>query len=189
MTDAFALLEEPRQPWLEEAALKENFLNRSAATHPDKFSDPAQKAGASDRFAALNTAHDTLRDPKLRLRHLIELETGAPPADVHDIPPDTAELFLAVGQLLRPVDAFLTEREAQTSPLLRAQSYPAALDWQEQVNTLLATLNEQLADAKATLQKMNDNWTAAELESVYHQFSYLQKWRAQLNDRALRLGQ
>ena len=62
MTDAFALLEEPRQPWLEEAALKENFLNRSAATHPDKFSDPAQKADATDRFSALNTAHDTLRE-------------------------------------------------------------------------------------------------------------------------------
>ena len=36
---------------------------------------------------------------------------------------------------------------------------------------------------------MNDNWTGTELEPVYHQFSYLQKWRAQLNDRALRLGQ
>ena len=189
MTDAFELLSEPRRPWLEEEALKEKFLARSAASHPDKFTDPAEKAAASKRFAALNSAHDTLRNPKLRLRHLIELETGAPPAYVHDIPANTAELFLAVGQILRPVDAFLTEHDAQTSPLLRAQSYPAALDWLEQVNSLLATLNEQLAAAEATLQKMNDAWTATALEPVYHQFSYLQKWRVQLNDRALRLSQ
>ena len=71
MTDAFALLDEPRQPWLEVEALKTKFLTRSAATHPDKFTDPAEKETAQTRFADLNSAHEILRDPKLRLQHLL----------------------------------------------------------------------------------------------------------------------
>ena len=46
MTDAFALLEFPRQPWLEPDALKTAFLERSTVTHPDKFMDTADKDSA-----------------------------------------------------------------------------------------------------------------------------------------------
>ena len=67
MTDAFALLDFPRQPWLEPDALKKAFLERSTVTHPDKFMDPTDKDSAQTRFAELNLAHDTLRDPKRRL--------------------------------------------------------------------------------------------------------------------------
>ena len=81
MTDAFALLDEPRQPWLEVEALKTKFLSRSAATHPDKFQDPTEKAAAQTRFADLNSAHETLRDPKRRLQHLLTLESGRKLAD------------------------------------------------------------------------------------------------------------
>ena len=74
MTDAFALLEFPRQPWLEPDALKQVFLDRLTATHPDKFTDPDDKESAQVRFSELNLAHDTLRDPKRRLQHLLTLE-------------------------------------------------------------------------------------------------------------------
>jgi DnaJ-domain-containing protein 1 len=188
MTDAFALLDEPRQPWLEVEALKTKFLTRSAATHPDKFTDPAEKETAQARFAELNTAHETLRDPKRRLQHLLTLERGHKPAEVHDILPATADLFLQVGQLLRDVDPFLVQREAETSPLLKAQTYPQALDWLEQVNTLQQTLTQTLQTLDTQLQSLNKNWTPETLEPLYHQYSYLQKWREQLNDRAMRLG-
>ena len=36
MTDAFALLSEPRRPWLDAEALKARFLPLSAAVHPDR---------------------------------------------------------------------------------------------------------------------------------------------------------
>ena len=131
MTDAFALLEFPRQPWLEPDALKQAFLDRSTAMHPDKFTNPDDKESAQARFAELNLAHDTLRDPKRRLQHLLTLERGHKPEEVHDILPETADLFIEVGQLLKPIDTFLAEREAETSPLLKAQSYPQALEWLE----------------------------------------------------------
>jgi len=191
MTDTFALLDEPRQPWLDEAALKEKFLSRSAETHPDKFTDPAnaaEKKTAQSRFAELNIAHETLRDPKRRLQHLLTLERGEKPAEVHDILPETADLFLQVGQLLRDVDPFLAQREAETSPIIKAQTFPEALDRLEQVNALLQTLQQQLAKLDAELKSLNENWDCAAVEKLFHQFSYLQKWQQQLNDRALRLG-
>ena len=187
MTDAFALLNQPRRPWVEVGTLKEKFLARSAETHPDKFTDAAEKEAAQEAFAELNTAYEILRDPKRRLQHLLTLERGEKPAEVHDILPETADLFVEVGQLLQPVDAFLAEREAESSPLLRAQKMPAALDWLEKVNSLLQTLNDRLAALETELQSLNENWDCDALESLYHQFSYLQKWRGQLNDRAVKL--
>lgn len=191
MTDAFALLTEPRRPWLDVEALKGKFLARAAETHPDKFTDPANAAAketAQSRFAELNTAHETLRDPKRRLQHLLTLERGEKPTEVHDILPETADLFLQVGQLLRDVDPFLAQREAETSPIIRAQTFPKALDWLEQVNALLKTLQQQLAKLDGELKSLNKNWDCAAVEKLFHQFSYLQKWRDQFNDRALRLG-
>ena len=186
--DAFALFELLRQPWLDAGVLKAEFLKRSGATHPDNFTDPAEKETAATRFAALNTAHETLRDPKQRLQHLLTLERGEKPADVNDILPETADLFIKVGQLLQPVDAIIARREAEPSPLLRAQSMPEALDWLEKVNALLDTLNTQLAALESELQSFKDNWDCDTLERLYHRFSYLQKWRGQLNDRAVKLA-
>ena len=188
MTDAFALLDEPRQPWLDVEALKGKFLTQSSETHPDKFTDPAEKESAQEGFTNLNTAHDTLRDPKRRLQHLLTLERGEKPAEVHDILPETADLFIEVGQLLKPVDEFLTEREKQSSALLKAQSYPEALDWLEKVNSLQQTLTQHFQQLDTQAQALNSNWNCASIEKLFHQYSYLQKWQAQLNDRAVRLG-
>ena len=188
MTDAFALLDEPRQPWLDVEALKVKFLNQSSKTHPDKFTDPAKKESAQEGFTNLNTAHDILRDPKRRLQHLLTLERGEKPAEVHDILPETADLFIEVGQLLKPVDECLDEREKQTSILLKAQSYPEALDWLEKVNSLQQTIVQNLQQLDTQAQALNLNWDCDSIEKLFHQYSYLQKWQMQLNDRAVRLG-
>jgi DnaJ-domain-containing protein 1 len=36
VTDYFALLDEPRQPWLDEEALKAKFFALSTSVHPDR---------------------------------------------------------------------------------------------------------------------------------------------------------
>ena len=188
MTDAFALLDEPRQPWLDVEALKVKFLTQSSETHPDKFTDPTEKESAQEGFTNLNTAHDILRDPKRRLQHLLTLERGEKPDEVHDILPETADLFIEVGQLLKPVDAFLAEREKQFSALLKAQSYPEALDWLEKVISLQQTIALHLQQLDTQAKALNSNWNCASIEKLFHQYSYLQKWQAQLNDRAMQLG-
>jgi len=156
--------------------------------HPDKFTDPAEKESAQEDFTNLNTAHDILRDPKRRLQHLLTLERGKKPAEVHDILPETADLFIEVGQLLKPVDTFLAEREKQSSTLLKAQSYAVALNWLEKVNTLQQTIAHHLQQLDTQAKALNSNWNYASIENLFHQYSYLQKWQAQLNDRAVRLG-
>ena len=81
MTDCFALPAEPPRPWLDADALKAKFLARSAEVHPDRVhsAPEAERAAAQERYTALNAAFNTLREPKDRLQHLLELELGAKP--------------------------------------------------------------------------------------------------------------
>src|SRR5580765_7856135 len=109
MTDYFALLGVPRRPWVDEEALKARFLELSAGAHPDRVHEAGadEKQRANARFAEVNAAYTCLREPKSRLAHLFELETGGRPKEVEQILPGTMELFMEVGQLCRQVDAFL----------------------------------------------------------------------------------
>ena len=68
MTDYFALLDEPRRPWLEPDSLKARFLALSAEVHPDRLHNApeAQKQAANQQCAELNSAYRCLREPKER---------------------------------------------------------------------------------------------------------------------------
>ncbi|MBO35561.1 MAG: hypothetical protein CMO64_05155 [Verrucomicrobiales bacterium] len=189
--DCFALLDEPRRPWLDTAALKEKYLSLAAATHPDQMADAAEKEAAQKRFAEFNNAHDTLRDTRRRLAHLLTLERGEKPPEVHDIPPETAELFLEVGALLKPVGEFIQKQEAQTSPIVKARALPRALELLDQVTALQQSITTKLTALDTQLQSLNDRWGTAEslneAEQLWHQASYLNRWREQLQDHAFRL--
>src|ERR1700722_13850489 len=107
MNDNFALFNEPRRPWIDPDLLKEKFLALSAQFHPDRVhqsSEPERRA-ASERFAEINAAYNCLREPKDRLRHLLELELGRKPADIQRVPAEMMDSMFEVGQLCRQVDA------------------------------------------------------------------------------------
>ena len=74
MNDCFALLNEPRRPWLDTESLKTKFFSLSAAFHPDRVhgGTQAEKSAAQQRYAELNAAYNRLRDPKERLLHFLE---------------------------------------------------------------------------------------------------------------------
>src|SRR5580704_17653109 len=107
MTDYFKLLEQPRRPWLDVDALKQTFLARSSQIHPDRVHNApeAERQAAGERYAKLNTAYQCLREPKARLRHLLELESGARSADIQQVPPALTERFFEIGRLCREADA------------------------------------------------------------------------------------
>ena len=142
MPDFFALLNEPRRPWIDPESLKSKFLALSAETHPDRVHNAGEteKRTAQQRYAGLNAAYNCLRDPKERLAHLLELELGAKPKDLQQMPDDLAELFIQVGQLCRQADAFLAEKARATSPLLRVQLFERGQAWEEKLNELRASL-------------------------------------------------
>ena len=136
MPDHFALLGETRRPWLDEDLLKQKFRDLSGKFHPDKIqaTNEADAVSATKNFAELNAAYHCLADPKLRLLHLLELELGAKPKDIQQIPSALADLFAEVARVCRDADHFLAEKEQVTSPLLLVQLFQRGQDWIEPLN-------------------------------------------------------
>ena len=79
MIDHFALLNEPRRPWLDPELLRAKFLTLSSKLHPDRThnTSEAEKSILTERYSALHAAYDCLREPKKRLLHF-PVKTGAP---------------------------------------------------------------------------------------------------------------
>jgi curved DNA-binding protein CbpA len=205
MTDAFALLSEPRRPWLDADALKARFLPLSTAVHPDRVhgAPEAEKLAANGRYAELNAAFNTLREPRDRLLHLYELEAGAKPRDIQRIPPGTMDLFVEVGQTCRDTDAFLQRRSVSNSPMVKLQLMQAGLDWLDTLQALQGRVNAKRDELTAELRAMNAVWELAppvgspdrvktlpleRLELVYRAMSYVARWTEQIQERLVQLA-
>lgn len=204
MTDYFALFDELRRPWLDEDALKAKFLKLAAESHPDRihFATEKEKQAATDLYTALNQAHNTLREPKDRLLHLLELERGVKPTGIEGVPPEIMECFMEVGQLCREVDGFLANRATVTSPLLKVQMFERSMEWTERLNDLAFRLDALRSSVMGKLLDMNHLWEAApplgevrrptalqldELERLYRTLSFVSRWISQLRERTVRL--
>ena len=197
MTDFFALLGQPRQPWLDEDALKASFHDTSSSLHPDRFhnTDDAARAEAGRIYAELNSAYQCLREPKDRLAHLIELESGRKPGGIQSVPAEAMELFAQVGQLCRETDAFLVERAKATSPMLKVRQFERGLEWTDKIQMLMKSLNEQREELHAKLRSMNESWVGGSMAAllpvlgdVHSRLSYLNRWMAQLQERFTQLA-
>jgi len=205
VTDNFALLNEPRLPWIDPDLLKQRFLPLSAPFHPDRVhgGSEAEKLSANQRYAELNSAYNCLREPKERLLHLLELESGANPSDIQKIPPGTMDLFVEVGQTCRDADAFLAEKSKVTSPLLKVQMFERGLEWTDKLNGLQQKINAKREALSAELREMNSTWQKApsigslerasalpleRLEQVYRTFSYIARWSEQIQERVVQLS-
>ncbi len=197
MTDFFALLGQPRQPWLDEDALKAAFHERSSSSHPDRFhnADAAAQAEAGRACAELNNAFQVLREPKDRLAHLLELESGRKPGGIQSVPAEAMELFAQVGQLCRETDAFLAERAQATSPMLKVRQFERGLEWTDKMQALMKSLNDQREELHAKLRSMNESWVGGSMAAslpvlgdVHSRLSYLNRWMAQLQERFTQLA-
>ncbi len=187
MPDCFALLDEPRRPWLDADALKEKFHALAAAHHPD-----VARGGAVD-FAALNDAYQKLRDPVQRLRHLLELEAPDALARAQQIPADIAELFMRIGAQRQALDAFLKKQSQAASALAQALLAPEKIALLAHFENLLAALDERRAHLLETLRSLDDAWrleksgTVSRLAEVFQSLSFLSKWSDQLREAVLKL--
>jgi curved DNA-binding protein CbpA len=203
-TDGFLLLQQPRRPWLDPEALKSRFLELSTPLHPDRFhqAPDCEREEATRRYAALNAAYNQLREPKDRLLHLLELESGGRPKDIQRIPPGTMDLFVEVGQTCRDVDAFLAERAKITSPLARVQYFKTSLEWVERLNRLQQSILKTRDTILEELKSLNGAWERADslppearagslpldrIEQLYRSASYIHRWTEQLQQRSVEL--
>ena len=205
MTDYFALFGEPRRPWLDPEELKAKFLTFTAEVHPDRFHNAAEaeKQAAGHRYTELNAAYNCLREAKVRLSHLLELELGARPPEVRPIPPATMDLFNQVNQLCREADVFLGGKTAATSPLLKVQMFEMGLALTEKLNARLQELSARREALTEQMKLLNLAWESAppvgsparinvlpcaRLEHIYREFSFLTRWREQLQERVVRIS-
>jgi hypothetical protein len=195
MTDYYALLGEPRLPWLDAENLKSKFLARSATLHPDRVHNlgAAERDAAHHAYTALNAAYTCLREPKDRLRHWLELELGCLPKDLQRIPSDLMDLSLRIGETCRQADSLTAEKERTASPLLQVQLFQRGAE-------LTGKLQVLQGDTHARCAKLLDevrHWSAmpqdrsglARLEEIYRLLSYFTRWQTQLQERLVRLFQ
>jgi DnaJ-domain-containing protein 1 len=200
MIDFFALLEEPRRPWLDPDSLKGKFLALSAELHPDRLHNAKSqdKQAAQQRYTDLNAAFTCLREPRQRLRHLLELELGAKPQEVQVVPANLMNISLEVSRLCREADALVAKKAAVSSPLLKvelfepAQTLTARLmnfqqkltSWEEQLVALLKS-----ADAEwLTGSPVDRGKVISQLAELYSLFGYFGRWRQQVQERIVQLA-
>jgi len=199
MTDYFALLNEPRRPWLDVDSLKQKFLSLSATAHPDKIhsASDADKNAAAKKFAELNAAYNCLAEPKSRLLHLLELESSAKPKEIQQIPNALADLFAEVATLCKNADAFLAEMRGNNSPLLRVQLFERSQEWIERLNLLQKRLGDLREDLNNQLKMFDEVWVKSDgkvrkeflpkLEGIYRLFGYFNRWSNQIQERMVQL--
>lgn len=203
--DYFALLNEPRRPWSDAKSLKTRFFALSTPVHPDRIhgAPEAEKAAANQQYATLNAAYACLREPKDRLAHLLECETGSPLKDVQRIPAGTMDMFMDVGQTCRDADAFIAERAKADSPLLKVRFFEKAMDWVDQLNRLQQQIQTRHETLLAEVRQLDAAWDVAppagsperasalpltRLEEIYRILSYISRWSGQIQERVGQLA-
>lgn len=206
MTDAFALLGFPRRPWLDPDALKARFHEVSAPLHPDRFHSgtSGERELAQQQFADLSAAFHTLKEPRERLIHLLELESGQRPRDIQKIPPGTMDLFVDIGQACRAADEFLRDRPEAPSPMLKLKQLQQSLEWNDRLTELQNRVNARNTELTTELRELNAVWDSVQfapgdpsrasalplerLEQLYRAMSYVGRWTEQLRERLAQLA-
>jgi len=194
--DNFALLNTPRRPWLNPDSLKQTFFTRSAEIHPDRIhhATDLEKQAANERAAELNAAYQCLREPRERVRHLLELELGAKPSDLTQVPEDLMDLFFAIGKEFRAVDALLVEKANATSPLLQVQLFERGQNLVERLGDVRQTVVVRRDGLLAELEGTSTTWETSatrpleRLQEIWRLLSFYERWLAQIQERVVKLS-
>jgi curved DNA-binding protein CbpA len=188
MTDYFALLEQPRGPWLDPAALKESYHRKTLQSHPDTAGPDRE-----NDFAELNEAYQVLQDPKRRLHHQLDLENFAPSSN-QTIPRELQDLFLLIGASNQRANLLLEKLRTTSNALSRSLLKPQIVELQSEVRGLRDRVRNLDMSSTERLREINSSWQndragqLAELSSLYAYFAYLGRWSAQLDELAFHLG-
>lgn len=189
MTDYFALLQQPRRPWLNAQRLKEKYIQITIAMHPDgQMQKPGEGKPVVD-FADTNEAFRVLVDPKLRLQHLLKLE-GMPTGN--DTVPDTlADVFLETGTLIQEIDLLISR--VTGNALSKALREPEILEKRQLTADLVDKLEKMYQGALKELEDLDRLWTSThkieqELTALSSKLAYLTRWLAQLEERKFQLS-
>ena len=195
MIDYFALLDQPRAPWLDPASLKERFHKKTLQAHPDTQTGLRAANDIDSTFATLNEAYQVLQDPKRRLQHLLALEGSAPSSTGQTVPRQLQDLFPEVGSLTQQAHVLL-EKIAATSNALGASLLKSQiLKLQKETKAAREKLEKLNEESLAELQALNKVWSEnpgehlERLADLYYTLAYLTRWTVQLEEVQFQFSQ
>jgi curved DNA-binding protein CbpA len=190
MTDYFALLDQPRAPWLDPTVLKDAYHRKTLESHPDT----ARPGGTDSSFAELNEAYQVLHDPKRRLHHLLGLENCAPSSTDQSVPEELHDLFPRIAVLTQRANLLMEKNRATSNVLGRSLLKPRMIELQKETSELREK-TQIVSDASlAELRRINSAWTddragqMAALSNLYFRFAFLARWSSQLDELAFQLS-
>ena len=198
MTDYFALLQQPRRPWLDPELLKQKYHELARTGQYDRKALAVGPSDSGDEtapaLATLNEAYNVLSNPRLRLRHLLELEGDAASSETNELTSSLADLFLEVAALIRDIDVVLAQRKRSTTALTRSFGQSETATVNNRANRLLETLNQLYETATQDLRRADKLWVldrtkaSLELRGLIQRYSYLDRWLDQLREKQFQLS-
>ena len=186
--DYFAVLQQPRRPWLDPEQLKREYQRLTFERHPDRADAPSQGLN----FAEVNQAYRVLSNPKMRLEHLLSLEASV--SQTSEVPAEIADAFMDTASLVNQIDELLQRRQAAASVLAKSILRNEVSAMQQRATVTLNSLDKLHADALHTLQQLDERWisdrarTVPELGRLAQRFGYLDRWIGQLREKQFQLA-
>ena len=181
-------------PFLDAEVLKQNYLRLSSSAHPDR---KKQGADVLELDASLiNEAFNQLSRMPTRLRHLLLLLTAEVPESLKQIPEAVGDRFMEVGEVLRQADALLREKPGEdASELSKVLFLKKSLPIKGQMEKLQGLLHQDESALMERLSVYESSWDEHvhavpgewidSLTLIYHEWTFLDKWRQQLGTRLL----
>jgi curved DNA-binding protein CbpA len=194
MIDYFALLDQPRTPWLDPEKLKDTYHQKTLQAHPDAQASRAGSGATDATFTSLNEGYQVLQDPKRRLHHLLSLEGAAPSSTDQTVPAQLHDLFPAVGTLTQRANLLLEKIRTTSNALSRSLLKPQILEVQNEAGELREKIQDLFNASLAELSRINTAWpkNPAEqiepLSNLYLAFAYLTRWSTQLDELMFQLS-
>jgi curved DNA-binding protein CbpA len=194
MIDYFALLDQPRAPWLDPDKLKNTYHQKTLQAHPDAQTDRPAADAADATFSSLNEAYQVLQDPKRRLHHLLSLEGRMPSSADQTVPKQLHDLFPAVGALTQRANLLLEKIRATSNALSQSLLKPQILVVQKEAKEVREKIQNLFDASLAELRQINTVWVKNPTEQIeglsnlYFAFAYLTRWSAQLDEMTFQLS-
>lgn len=186
MTDYFALLRQPHQPHLDDRAIEQAFHERARLLHPD-----AAGVNEGNEFAQLNTAFNVLRDPCLRLRHLLELEGVTPAKEL--LAPELAQFFSRAAEISHQAKAQIANERGSDSAIGRSVAQLKRSRIRAELASVLRELEANKFRAQTDLEDLNTIWDDDRVAAVgraiqlQQRFTVLQRWMKTLRELQFQL--
>ena len=181
MVDHFERMNEPRRPWLDAERLREKFRVEAAEKHPDV-------GGTTGDFAELNLAYGILREPALRLGHLLEIGEREASQSGAGIAVDLADLFMSLASVNGAVEDLRKRWVVATTPLARALLAGERAKLRRSLSESLEGLGRAEEQAMGVLRELDLGWEGAtsedweKLASLQARFAYLSKWTTEVRE-------